>query len=130
MITVGDNPNTCSSITVSNIGDWITVPATTFPYDCSGGMYAVNKNMVDCIENVLHPCRIEKVIFHDPATIVIWKDKTKTVVKCHNEPYDREKGLAMCIAKKVLGDKFHSTFREWCKEEEKDGNCFMDNRSL
>ncbi len=25
---------------------------------------------------------IEKVIFNDPATIVIWKDKTKTVVKC------------------------------------------------
>lgn len=52
--------------------------------------------------------------FHDPATIVIWKGKTKTVVKCHNEPYDREKVLAMCIAKKVLGEKFHKTFREWC----------------
>jgi hypothetical protein len=36
------------------------------------------------------------------------------VVKCHNEPFDREKGLAMCIAKKVLGEKFHQTFRKWC----------------
>lgn len=27
----------------------------------------------------------------------------------------REKGLAMCIAKKVLGEKFHQVFREWCE---------------
>ena len=60
---------------------------------------------------------ISKVIFHDPATIVIWADKTKTVVKCHNEQFDKEKGLAMCIAKKMLGDKFHQTFREWCGDE-------------
>ena len=25
---------------------------------------------------------IKKVIFHDPATVVFWKDGTKTVVKC------------------------------------------------
>jgi len=61
------------------------------------------------------PYRIDRVIFHDQATIVIWKDKTKTVVKCHDEPFDREKGLAMCIAKKVLDKDFHKTFREWCE---------------
>ena len=61
---------------------------------------------------------VSKVIFHDPATIVIWADKSKTVVKCHNEPFDKEKGLAMCIAKKVLGERFHQVFREWCGEEE------------
>lgn len=92
--------------------------------DCSGffgyyptieGNSPISNALAESYANVLLPCRIEKVIFHDPATIVYWKDKTKTVVKCHNEPYDPEKGLAMCIAKKVLGDKFHQTFREWCE---------------
>ena len=36
---------------------------------------------------------IDKVIFNDPATIVFWKDGTKTVVKATNEKFDREKGL-------------------------------------
>ena len=49
---------------------------------------------------------IERVIFNYPATIVIWKDDTKTVVKCgENDQYDEETGLALCIAKKALGNK-------------------------
>lgn len=97
-MTVGENlftnmEITCNGISISNIGDL----DTTVSY--YGYKYP----------------EIDKVIFNDPATIVIWKDKTKTVVKCHNEQYDREKGLAMCIAKKVFGAKFHQTFREWCE---------------
>ena len=50
--------------------------------------------------------KIEKVIFNDPATIVLWSDRTKTVVKCQeDDTFDPEKGLAMCIAKKTLGLK-------------------------
>ena len=58
---------------------------------------------------------IENVIFNDPATIVFWADGTKTVVKAHNEPFDEEKGLAMAIAKKALGNKgnFNNVFKEW-----------------
>lgn len=52
------------------------------------------------------PYRIKKVIFNDPCTIVLWADGTKTVVKTqNNEVYDAEKGLAMCISKKALGNK-------------------------
>ena len=48
---------------------------------------------------------IKKVIFNPPATIIIWDDKTKTVVKAQeDEPYDPEKGMAMCIAKHIYGD--------------------------
>ena len=47
---------------------------------------------------------VKKVIFNNPATIVFWKDGTKTVVKCSkNEKFDPEKGLAMAISEKVLG---------------------------
>ena len=63
---------------------------------------------------------IEKVIFNDPATIVIWKDGTKTVVKCQEgDVYDEEKGLALCISKKALGNKgnFNEVFKKWVPEE-------------
>lgn len=63
---------------------------------------------------------IEKVIFNAPATVVIWGDKTKTVVKCQEgDTYDREKGLALCIAKKFLGNKsnFNEVFKKWIPEE-------------
>ena len=59
---------------------------------------------------------IEKVVFNDPATIVIWKDNTKTVVKCQEgDEFDPEKGLAMAIAKKALGNKsnFNNTIKKW-----------------
>lgn len=49
--------------------------------------------------------KIDRVIFHDPATIVYWKDGTKTVVKANNEKFDKEKGLLAAIAKKVYGNK-------------------------
>lgn len=57
---------------------------------------------------------IKKVIFHDPATIVYWSDVSKTVVKCkEGDTFDKEKGLALCISKKLLEDKFHSEFKKW-----------------
>lgn len=59
---------------------------------------------------------IKNVKFHDPATIVFWADGTKTVVKCGDEDtFDPEKGLAMAIAKKALGNKGHyfDTVKKW-----------------
>lgn len=49
---------------------------------------------------------IKDVIFNNPATIVFWDDGTKTVVKAENEEFDPEKGLAMAIAKKALGNNY------------------------
>ena len=64
---------------------------------------------------------IKKVIFSDPCTIVIWSDGTKTIVRCTDEKFDKEKGLAMCIAKKSLGNKgkYYDVFKKWIEEEEK-----------
>ena len=57
-------------------------------------------------------CRsIIKIIFNPPATIVFWDDGDKTVVKVHNEAFDREKGLAMAIIKKIwAGDGHYRKF--------------------
>ena len=49
---------------------------------------------------------IKDVIFNPPATIVLWMDDTKTVVKDQGEVfYDPEKGMAMAIVKKAFGNK-------------------------
>ena len=63
---------------------------------------------------------IKKVKFNPPATIVFWTDNTKTVVKCGGEDYDPEKGLAMCICKKMLGNKgnYYEVFKKWLPKEE------------
>lgn len=61
---------------------------------------------------------IKRVIFNEPATIVLWKDGTKTVVKCgKDDVYDKEKGLALCFMKKALGNKgnFNNTIKEYVK---------------
>ena len=62
---------------------------------------------------------IKKVIFNNPATIVLWEDGTKTVVKKQKgERWDKEKGLAMAIVKKMHGNKsnYNDIFKKWCEE--------------
>lgn len=58
---------------------------------------------------------IKRVIFNNPATIVLWSDNTKTVVKADGEIFDQEKGLAMAIAKKALGNEgnYFEVFKKW-----------------
>lgn len=46
---------------------------------------------------------IDRVIFNPPATIVYWKDGSKTVVKVHDEDFDEEKGFAMAVCRKLYG---------------------------
>ena len=65
--------------------------------------------------------KIRDVIFSDPATVVFWSDGTKTVVKTQGgEKYDKEKGLAMAIIKKITGNtgNYYEIFKEWCGDEE------------
>lgn len=66
---------------------------------------------------------IRKVIFNDPATIVLWSDGTKTVVKCQDgDIFDPEKGLAMAISKKAMGNKgnYCNEIKKWTETYEHD----------
>lgn len=66
---------------------------------------------------------IEKVIFNDPATIVLWSNGEKTIVKCGDgETFDPEKGLAMAIVKYVYGNKgnYYEVFKMWLPKEKED----------
>ena len=64
---------------------------------------------------------IKHVIFNPPATIVMWADGTKTVVKAQNEDFDPEKGLAMAFARKALGNKhsYYDVIRKHTKKFKK-----------
>lgn len=70
-------------------------------------------------ENNMLKGKIKKVIFNDPATIVFWKDGTKTIVKASNEEFDPEKGLAMAIAKKAFGNEgnYFNEIKKWLPYE-------------
>lgn len=68
---------------------------------------------------------IKKVIFNDPATIVFWKDGTKTVVKRQEgAKFDPEKGLAMAICRHYLCDiygleRYDGIFKRYMPKEMK-----------
>ena len=78
-------------------------------------------NVVACIkEETTMNCdirsNIKDVIFNYPATIILWKDGTKTSVKAgKNDKYDPEKGFAMAIAKKMFGNEgnYYEVFKEY-----------------
>ena len=68
--------------------------------------------------------QIKNVIYNDPATIVFWKDGTKTVVQCQKDKgdtYNPELGLAMCIIKKMCDNKgnYNDVFNKWLPNESK-----------
>lgn len=65
---------------------------------------------------------IKDVIFNDPATIVLWGDGVKTVVKATGEKFDPEKGLAMAIAKRCFGNQgnYYNKIKKWLPEEKND----------
>lgn len=63
----------------------------------------------------------KKVIFNGPATTILWKDGTKTTVKCSDEDvWSDDVGIAMCYLKKMLGNKgnYNNIFREAMKVAE------------
>ena len=69
--------------------------------------------------------RINKVIFNPPATVVMWEDGTKTIVKCtENEEFKEELGLAMAIAKRYFGNrsKFKKEVAKASRPQERNNN--------
>lgn len=59
---------------------------------------------------------IKDVIFNNPATIIIWGDGTKTVVKCQQgDEYEPELGFLLAVAKKAFGNRgaYNDVMRRW-----------------
>ena len=91
-------------------------------HDCFGSrrVTRVKEPVRPASKPIYNPFAIKDVIFNDPATIVLWVDGTKTVVKCQDgDVYSKDVGLALCFAKKALGNKgnFNEVFKKWIPEE-------------
>ena len=83
-------------------------------YDCRTFVGGIVTKPQDLIKNV---------IFSGPCTIVQWSDGDKTIVRCDNEDFDLEKGLAMAIVKELFGtneskSNYNDIFKKWIPEEE------------
>ena len=78
------------------------------------------KQVINNIFDMNRAFKINKVIFNEPATIVMWSDGSKTVVKAQDEKFDPEKGLAMAISKKFFGNSgsYYNNFKKWLPKEE------------
>lgn len=93
-----------------------------FEHNCN--LYRVPKNgyTFNNIAAEKRVLNIKNVIFNDPATIVFWEDGTKTVVQTReDDEFDPEKGLAMAISKKMLGNnyEYYNVFKHWLKKANK-----------
>ena len=63
----------------------------------------------------LYMPRIREVMFNDPATICWFEDNSKTVaIAGHGDKYDKETGLAICMLKRVLGNKEYRRIMDKC----------------
>lgn len=103
-----------------------TLPVTSFT-DFTGVI--INPDCVYISSYIINPLKtetanrvneaIKDVIFNDPATIVLWKDGTKTVVKtCNGDVYNKEVGLMACIVKKLTGNtgRYNEIFKKWISD--------------
>jgi hypothetical protein len=76
---------------------------------------------------------IRRVIFNDPATIVFWKDGSKTVAKCgKNDVFDKEKGLMACIIKHLTGDtgRWNEILKKWVVYDEPVSTVSKDDETV
>lgn len=64
-------------------------------------------SVIDGIANSMSKRKsIKEVIFNNPATIILWADGTKTVVKCKDgDKYDKQTGFLICYLKGIVGNK-------------------------
>lgn len=109
----------------SNIGEAITMEIRANVENYNEVEFLANsinkgKHEINLLANNNLP-NIKKVIFNKPATIVLWEDGTKTVVKCSNsDMWNPEKGLAMCLIKKIYGNdnSYHKIFKKWIPDNQ------------
>jgi len=112
-------------IASNNVGEATTMEFRAKVEDYNEIEFLINstnkgKYEINLLANNNFP-NIKKVIFNKPATIVLWEDGTKTVVKCSDKDiWNPEKGLAMCLIKKICGNdnSYHKIFKKWIPEDE------------
>lgn len=71
------------------------------------GLITASRLFYDVKPNPTIPSAKVHKIIHNPdakMTIILWTDKTKTIAKVgHEDVYNAEHGVAMCVLKKIFG---------------------------
>ena len=75
---------------------------------------------------------IKKVYFNykKGTTTILWKDGESTTVRCQgNEPFDEEKGIAMCFVKRFFDNRgcYNEIFKKWIVDAELQGKIFHED---
>lgn len=96
---------------------------------CPVGKTSISRTYPDMTTKTLFPTLTKsaiKRVYHTQDnktgqwhTTVSWIDGTKTTVACQEgDTPDKEKGLAMCICKKLFGNKgsYNEIFKEFCED--------------
>lgn len=66
---------------------------------------------------------IKQIIHNPPATIIIWKNGNKSVVKCMDtDTYNPEQGIAMCLLKEMLSEDAYRELKKIMCETSTDFN--------
>lgn len=97
------------------LGDVIKDKAKEVKQKVADAKEQENRDMIDRFNRV-----VDKVIFNDPATIIVLKNGEKIVVKCQpGDVYDKEKGLALALVKFAFGNTnyFNTIFKKWLPED-------------
>ena len=73
---------------------------------------------------------VHDIIFNGPATVIIWKDGTKTVTKCSgDDAFDPEKGIMAALLKKLIGNTYNDLFTEYIPPyTDEDKEIYMKNK--
>ena len=83
--------------------------------------YGYHKIVAVTAEQTEEQLSIKDVFFVEKngTTVISWSDGTKTKVTAHNEAFDKEKGIAMAVMKKVFGNvgRYNDIFRKFITED-------------
>lgn len=71
-----------------------------YPWDSTDRIDSASK----AYESIVRALAIDHIFYDDIATVVFWKDGTKTIVKCpEGTPYDEYTAFCAAVAKKFYG---------------------------
>ena len=97
---------TSTTLELNPSTDVSSTTSITKPYIADCGPTCLSNIVGEYIGVIFHNLKIKKIIFNPPATVVLWEDDTKTVVKCaEDDEFNPETGVAMCYMKKIYGSR-------------------------
>ena len=88
-------------------GEWTMPPKLG---ECANTISSIASSYEIYVGPLPKSVNLKRIIFNPPATIAVFSDGSKSVVKAQSEDkYDPEKGISLAIAKRFLSKKQYNT---------------------